>query len=322
MKRNIYYKSACNMEELADESINIVVTSPPYPMVEMWDDIFAMQNKAIACNLADNTSVSFDLMHGILNNIWMECYRVLSEGGFLCINIGDATRTINGNFQLFNNHSKISQFCRSIGFTELPCVIWRKQTNAPNKFMGSGMLPCGAYVTLEHEYILIFRKGKMRKFKTDEEKKNRRQSAFFWEERNTWFSDTWDVKGVKQKMPDGKSRTRSAAFPYEIPYRLINMYSCKGDTVLDPFLGLGTTMQAALDSDRNFVGYEIDKTLEEYHESLSAMQMSYSRTIASSRILQHNRFVTDRVINGKDLKYFNKHLGCKVMTKQEQDIKL
>lgn len=68
------------MEELADESINIVVTSPPYPMVEMWDDIFAMQNKAIACNIADNPSVSFDLMHGILNNIWMECYRVLSEG--------------------------------------------------------------------------------------------------------------------------------------------------------------------------------------------------------------------------------------------------
>lgn len=188
--------------------------------------------------------------------------------------------------------------------------------------MGSGMLPCGAYVTLEHEYILIFRKGKMRKFKTDEEKKNRRQSAFFWEERNTWFSDTWDVKGVKQKMADGKSRTRSAAFPYEIPYRLINMYSCKGDTVLDPFLGLGTTMKAALDSDRNFVGYEIDKTLEEYHESLSSMQMSCSRTIASSRVLKHNRFVTDRVINGKDLKYFNKYLGCKVMTKQEQDIKL
>ena len=79
-------------------------------------------------------------------------------------------------------------------------------------------------------------------------------------------------------------------------------------------------MQAALDSGRNFVGYEIDKTLEEYHESLSATQIARSRTIASSRILQHNRFVADREINGKDLKYFNKHLGCKVMTKQEVDI--
>ena len=322
MKRNIYYKSACNMEELADESINIVVTSPPYPMVEMWDDIFASQNKAIAYNLADHPSVAFDLMHGILNNIWRECYRVLSEGGFLCINIGDATRTINGNFQLFNNHAKISQFCRSLGFTELPCVIWRKQTNAPNKFMGSGMLPCGAYVTLEHEYILIFRKGKKREFKTEEEKKIRRQSAYFWEERNTWFSDIWDVKGVKQKMTDGKSRTRSAAFPYEIPFRLVNMYSCKGDTVLDPFLGLGTTMQAALECGRNFIGYEIDESLKEYHESLSVEPVARSRTMASARILKHSRFVTDRETSGKDLKYFNEHLCCKVMTKQEMDIEL
>ena len=212
------------MGELADESINIVVTSPPYPMVEMWDDIFAMQNKAIACNIADNPSVSFDLMHGILNNIWMECYRVLSEGGFLCINIGDATRTINGNFQLFNNHAKISQFCRSLGFTELPCVIWRKQTNAPNKFMGSGMLPCGAYVTLEHEWILIFRKGDKRIFKSANEKLARMKSSFFWEERNVWFSDVWDIKGTKQNLQKSKTRERSAAFPFEIPYRLINMF--------------------------------------------------------------------------------------------------
>ena len=127
MKRNIYYKSACNMEELADESINIVVTSPPYPMIEMWDDIFAKQNEVIASSLTDNPSVAFDLMHGILNNVWKECYRVLSEGGFLCINIGDATRTTNKNFQLFNNHAKISEYCSSLGFTELPCVIWRKQ---------------------------------------------------------------------------------------------------------------------------------------------------------------------------------------------------
>ena len=316
MKRNIYYKSACDMGELKDKSVNLVVTSPPYPMIEMWDDIFAKQNEAIVSNLTNNPSVAFNLMHGILNNVWRECYRVLSEGGFLCINVGDSTRTINKNFQLFNNHAKISEYCGSLGFAELPCVIWRKQTNAPNKFMGSGMLPCGAYVTLEHEYILIFRKGKKREFKTEEEKKIRRQSAYFWEERNTWFSDIWDVKGVKQKMTDGKSRTRSAAFPYEIPFRLVNMYSCKGDTVLDPFLGLGTTMQAALDCDRNFVGYEIDESLKEYHKSLSSVPMT------SARIARHNRFVADREINGKEVKYINEHIGLKVMTKQEVDIEL
>lgn len=322
MKRNIYYKSACDMRELKDESVNLVVTSPPYPMIEMWDDIFAKQNEAIVSDLTNNPSVAFNLMHGILNNVWRECYRVLSEGGFLCINVGDSTRTINKNFQLFNNHAKISEYCGSLGFTELPCVIWRKQTNAPNKFMGSGMLPCGAYVTLEHEYILIFRKGKKREFKTEEEKKIRRQSAYFWEERNTWFSDIWDVKGVKQKMADGKSRTRSAAFPYEIPFRLVNMYSCKGDTVLDPFLGLGTTMQAALECGRNFIGYEIDESLKEYHESLSVEPVARSRTMASARILKHSRFVTDRETSGKEVKYINEHIGLNVMTKQEVDIEL
>lgn len=188
--------------------------------------------------------------------------------------------------------------------------------------MGSGMLPCGAYVTLEHEYILIFRKGKKREFKTEEEKKIRRQSAYFWEERNTWFSDIWDVKGVKQKMTDGKSRTRSAAFPYEIPFRLVNMYSCKGDTVLDPFLGLGTTMQAALECGRNFIGYEIDESLKEYHESLSVEPVARSKTMASERILKHSRFITDRETSGKEVKYINEYIGLNVMTKQEVDIEL
>lgn len=308
------------MGELADESINLVVTSPPYPMIEMWDGVFSLQNSAISSCIGDKPEEAFELMHQELDKVWKECYRVIKPGGFMCVNIGDATRTINGVFKLYNNHTRICEACSKLGFIGLPNIIWRKQTNAPNKFMGSGMLPCGAYVTLEHEWILIFRKGKKREFKTEEEKKLRRQSAYFWEERNTWFSDIWDVKGVKQKMADGKSRTRSAAFPYEIPFRLVNMYSCKGDTVLDPFLGLGTTMQAALNCGRNFVGYEIDKTLEEYHESLSAIPMACSLTMASSRILQHSRFVEDRETNGKEVKYFNEHLGCKVMTKQEIDM--
>ncbi|MFM6984985.1 MAG: DNA methyltransferase, partial [Chitinophagaceae bacterium] len=137
----------------------MVVTSPPYPMVEMWDDIMGRQNIAISkAQIKQKPNEVFELMHQELDKVWKECFRVLAEGGFLCINIGDATRTVNGNFKLYDNHSRIAQYCNSIGFNEMPCVLWRKETNAPNKFMGSGMLPCGAYVTLEHEYILIFRK--------------------------------------------------------------------------------------------------------------------------------------------------------------------
>ncbi len=97
-------------------------------------------------------------MHDILNRAWEECHRVLSDNGFVCINIGDATRTLGKEFRLFPNHAAIIDFFLKKGCCALPDIHWRKPTNAPNKFMGSGMYPAGAYVTYEHEYILIFRK--------------------------------------------------------------------------------------------------------------------------------------------------------------------
>ena len=172
--------------------------------------------------------MAFELTHRELDKVWLECFRVLKEGGFLCINIGDATRNIKGEFELYNNHSRIITYCTNIGFTNLPNIIWRKPTNSPNKFMGSGMLPCGAYVTLEHEWILIFRKGSKRLYKGDTEKEQRRQSSFFWEERNHWFSDLWEIKGTKQAITNTKSRERNASYPFTVPYRLINMYSQRG----------------------------------------------------------------------------------------------
>lgn len=89
------------------------------------------------------------------------------------------------------------------------------------------------------------------------------KSSFFWEERNVWFSDVWDIKGTKQNLQKSKTRERSAAFPFEIPYRLINMFSQKGDMILDPFLGTGTTIQAAIVCGRNSCGYEIDANFEQ-----------------------------------------------------------
>lgn len=246
---------------IEDESVDLVVTSPPYPMIEMWDNIMSLQNPLIKEALSDNPSDAFEMMHQELDKVWRECYRILKDGGMMCINIGDATRTINKQFQLYNNHTRIVDACLSIGFTNLPNIIWRKQTNAPNKFMGSGMLPCGAYVTLEHEWILVFRKGGKRDYKQANDKQLRRQSSFFWEERNKWFSDLWEIKGVKQHISNSQTRERNASYPIEIPYRLINMYSQQGDTVLDPFLGMGTTTIAAMMSQRNSIGVEIDANL-------------------------------------------------------------
>ena len=220
---------------LADESVDLVVTSPPYPMVEMWDETFSHANQDIGELLDTQPREAFEAMHLLLDNTWRECFRVLKQGGFACINIGDATRSINNHFQLYTNHSRILYACHQIGFDILPSIIWRKPTNAPNKFMGSGMLPAGAYVTLEHEMILILRKGGKRRF-DDDQKSIRASSALFWEERNTFFSDQWtDVTGTRQKMHLDSLRGRSGAFPIEIPLRLIQMYSQYGDIVLDPF---------------------------------------------------------------------------------------
>ena len=226
------------MDTIPSESVSLVVTSPPYPMIHMWDDLFISQNPAIGKALKNREGPhAFELMHRLLDDVWNEVYRVLKNGGIACINIGDATRTIDDNFSLYQNHTRLMAYLLQLGFNALPAILWRKQTNAPNKFMGSGMLPPGAYVTLEHEYILIVRKGPKREFKTPEEKQMRRQSAFFWEERNIWFSDIWlDVKGASQHLFDNRARRRSAAFPFEVPYRLINMFSVKGDTVRELIL--------------------------------------------------------------------------------------
>ena len=99
------------------------------------------------------------MMHSELDKVWGQLGRILVPGGYACINVGDATRTLKGRFQLYPNAERITQRFVDLGFDVLPRIIWRKTTNAPNKFMGSGMLPVGAYVTLEHEYVLIFRNG-------------------------------------------------------------------------------------------------------------------------------------------------------------------
>jgi len=321
-KHKIIYDNAVNMEPVSSESVDLMVTSPPYPMIAMWDEMFAQQSSFVkqALEKADGAN-AFELMHQVLDPVWKEVYRVLKFGGFACVNIGDATRTIDGNFVLYPNHMRILKTALELGFSALPCILWRKQTNAPNKFMGSGMLPAGAYVTLEHEYILILRKGPKREFNKEEDKKIRRASAIFWEERNSWFSDVWfDVKGTPQALKDKDSRLRSAAYPFEVVYRLINMYSAKGDTVLDPFLGTGTTTAAAMASGRNSIGYEIDPTLENIIGRIKDVIVDSSKQLIRQRLARHMGFVVDRLKTKGGFKHENKNYGFPVITVQEKEL--
>ncbi|MEK6848243.1 MAG: DNA methyltransferase [Nanoarchaeota archaeon] len=165
----ILYQDARNMTNIDSNTVDLIVTSPPYPMIEMWDEIFSKQNPEIKEGLKKkNGETAFELMHKELDKVWNEVYRILKVGGIACINIGDATRSLNGKFQIYPNHTRIMNHCLGIGFHALPSILWIKETNSPNKFMGSGTLPVGAYVTLEHEHILLLRKNDKREGEEEE----------------------------------------------------------------------------------------------------------------------------------------------------------
>ncbi len=258
------------MPELADSSIQLMLTSPPYPMIKMWDTQFSTINPQIAMlwhaldtgGREETVRQIYDAMHEALAKIWREAFRVLADGGIACINIGDATRTINSKFRLFPNHSRIIEHCEKTGFTVLPYILWKKPTTKPKykgkgAFLGSGFLPPNAYVTLDCEFILIFRKGKLRQFPPNDH--CRYESAFTKKQRDEWFTQIWDIIGIHQTQ--SQIERRIAAFPDEIADRLIRMFSVKGDMVLDPFLGSGTTTKLAMQNERNSIGYETDEAL-------------------------------------------------------------
>jgi DNA modification methylase len=261
-------------------------------MIEMWDDLFTNLNDSISTELQNNNGdTAFELMHAELDKAWNEVSRVLTDDGIACINIGDATRKLGDSFQLYPNHSRITTAFTENGFSMLPSILWRKPNNSAAKFMGSGMLPPNQYVTLEHEHILIFRNSDSPRDIPDSDL--RRKSAYFYEERNKWFSDTWDdITGETQQLDvDSATRNRSAAYPVTIPYRLMNMFSIYTDTVLDPFIGTGTTTRAAMIAARNSYGYELDASLiNAFDDTVSALPQESER-VAQSRLDDHAEHV-------------------------------
>jgi len=318
----IYFNDSDNMHAIPSSSVHLIVTSPPYPMIEMWDEIFKRRSRKIGAALKNRKGLeAFELMHRELDAVWHEVYRILIPGGIACINIGDAVRTVGDDFMLYANHARILEALINAGFSALPLILWRKPTNAPNKFMGSGMLPAGAYVTLEHEYILIMRKGPKRGFSSPEEKQNRRESALFWEERNNWFSDVWlGLIGTQQKMKKDAARLRSGAFPFELAYRLVAMYSVKGDTVVDPFLGTGTTLWASVAAGRNCIGFEIENALGEVVWANTQTAVDTSNERIRQRIHNHLAYLESRADERGKFKHTNRHYQFPVMTRQEVEL--
>lgn len=248
----LFRGDARHLDALRSGSVHLVVTSPPYPMIPQWDPLFR-----------ELGATDYPAMLSVLADAWRECHRVLVPGGILAVNIGDALRRGPGGFQLWPNHAETLVAAQRAGFVPLPYVLWKKPFNKPNAFLGSGFLPPNAYVTLDCEFILLFRRGGLRRLPPHDPA--RAKSRFARAERDRWFSQVWtDVRGAPQRS----ARGRSGAFPPELPERLVRMFSIVGDTVLDPFAGTGTTLWAAVALGRHAVGVEWDP--EVYRELRSS----------------------------------------------------
>ncbi len=231
------------MAEVPDESVHLVVTSPPY-----W------QLKDYGNGQQIGFDDSYETYINNLNLVWSECHRVLAKGCRLCVNIGDqfARSVYYGRYKVIPIRTEIIKFCETIGFDYMGAVIWQKVTTCNTTggatIMGSFPYPRNGILKLDYEFILIFKKhGTAPKVS----KEIKEQSRLTTEEWNQFFTGHWTIPGERQDK-------HLAVFPEEIPARLIRMFTFVGDTVLDPFLGSGTTSLAARNLGRNSVGYEIN----------------------------------------------------------------
>ncbi len=231
------------MAELKDQSVHLIVTSPPY-----WQ----LKDYGTDAQIGFNDSYEEYINH--LNLVWKECFRVLHDGCRLCINIGDqfARSVYYGRYKVIPIHSEIIRFCEATGFDFMGQIIWQKSTTmnttGGGAVMGSFPHPRNGIVKLDFEYILLFKKQGNAPKPTAEQKKD---STMTNEEWNTYFNGHWYFNGAKQDK-------HLAMFPEELPRRLIKMFSFPNETVLDPFMGSGTTALAAKNLNRNSVGYEIN----------------------------------------------------------------
>ena len=231
------------MSELQDKSVHLIVTSPPY-----WQ----LKDYGTENQIGFHDDYETYINH--LNLTWQECHRVLHDGCRLCINIGDqfARSTYYGRYKIIPIHTEIIKFCETIGFDFMGQIIWQKattmNTSGGASIMGSFPHPRNGIVKLDFEYILLFKKQGNAPKPTKEQKDN---SAMTNEEWNTYFNGHWYFSGAKQDK-------HLAMFPDELPNRLIRMFSFPDETVLDPFMGSGTTASVAKKLSRNSVGYEIN----------------------------------------------------------------
>src|SRR2546428_1873163 len=230
---------------IPSESVHLVVTSPPYWTLKEYP-----ANKSQLGLIAD-----YEAFHNELDKVWQHCFRVLVPGGRLVCVVGDVclSRRKHGKHSVMPMHADIVVRARRIGFDNLSPIIWYKIANANyevengSSFLGKPYEP-NAIIKNDVEFILMLRKPGGYRQPTISQRDSSRLSK---EEYQEWFQQIWTVPGES-------TREHPAPFPDKVAYRLIRMFSFTGDTVLDPFMGTGTTLVAAARCDRNGIGVEIE----------------------------------------------------------------
>jgi DNA modification methylase len=235
------------MPELADGSIDLVVTSPPY-----WH----LKDYGVPGQIGYGQSLHEYLKD--LYYVWRECFRVLRGGARLCLNSGDqfARAAVYGRYKVIPLHAEFIAQCEGLGFDFMGAIIWQKKTTMNTTggavVMGSYPYPPNGIIEIDYEFINVFKKpGQSRKVST-EIKEASKLTKDEWKE---YFAGHWHFGGARQVGHE-------AMFPEELPRRLIRMFTFRGDTVLDPFLGSGTTVKVARELGRQAVGYEVNDAFE------------------------------------------------------------
>lgn len=241
-RAKVFIADSRSMRELPDGSVHLVVTSPPY---------YHIKDYGVQGQIGYGQSLHEYLLD--LARVWAEVARVLAPGGRACVNIGDqfARATQFGRYKVIPLHGEVTAAFERAGLDYMGAIIWRKKTTMRTSggavVMGSYPYPPNGIVEIDYEFILIFKKPGKRRI-SKELKERARLSKEEWK---SLFSGHWEFPGERKQGHE-------APFPLELPARLIRMFSLPGDTVLDPFLGTGTTALAALSLGRNFVGYELN----------------------------------------------------------------
>ena len=243
----IIFGDSRQMTEVDDQSVHLVVTSPPYWCIKDYAHPGQIgYNQPYEEYLAD------------LRQVLCECHRVLHPGCRAAINIGDQylRAAEHGRYRVQPIPADIIGIGRDLGFDFMGNIIWEKisttNTTGGGQWMGSTYHPRDGHITYEHEYIILLRKPGEWPRPTSEQKEKSRLTK---QERSEWFRGIWHI-------PPARQDSHIAMFPVELPRRLIKMYSFHGETVLDPFLGSGTTCLAAELTGRNSIGYEINEDFE------------------------------------------------------------